>query len=71
VKLHGNCHVQFEKAFYSAPFTLVHKSLWLRATEKTVQIFHEQQLGPLILGCTSPAHGARCRTICPRKPRPT
>lgn len=44
VKLHGNCHVQFEKAFYSAPFTLVHKSLWLRATEKTVQIFHEQKL---------------------------
>ena len=44
VKLHGNCHVQFEKAYYSAPFTLVHKSLWLRATEKTVQIFHEQQL---------------------------
>ena len=43
-KLHGNCHVQFEKAYYSAPFTLVHKSLWLRATEKTVQIFHEQQL---------------------------
>lgn len=43
-KLHGNCHVQFEKSFYSAPFTLVHKSLWLRATEKTVQIFHEQQL---------------------------
>jgi len=26
-KLHGNCHVQFEKSFYSAPFTLVHKSL--------------------------------------------
>jgi transposase len=44
VKLHGNCHVQFEKAYYSGPFTLVHKSLWLRATEKTVQIFHEQQL---------------------------
>ena len=32
------------KSFYFAPFTLVHKSLWLRATEKTVQIFHEQQL---------------------------
>lgn len=44
VKLHGNCHVQFEKAFYSAPFTLVHKALWLRATEKTVQIFHDQKL---------------------------
>ena len=26
VKLHGNCHVQFEKAFYSAPFQLVHQA---------------------------------------------
>lgn len=44
VKLHGNCHVQFEKAYYSAPFRLVHRQLWLRATEKTVEIFHEHQL---------------------------
>lgn len=44
VKVHGNCHIQFEKAYYSAPFTLMHTSLWLRATEKTVQLFHEQQL---------------------------
>ncbi len=44
VKLHGNCHVQFEKAFYSAPFQLVHQHLWLRAGEKTVQIFHGQTL---------------------------
>ena len=43
-KLHGNCHVQFEKAFYSAPFSLVHRRLWLRAGEKTVQIYHEQKL---------------------------
>jgi hypothetical protein len=26
-KLHGNCHLQFEKAFYSAPFRLVRKDL--------------------------------------------
>ena len=26
VKLHGNCHVQFEKAYYSAPFRLVHQA---------------------------------------------
>jgi transposase len=44
VKLHGNCHVQFEKAFYSAPFRLVHKQLWLRAAEKTVEIYHQHQL---------------------------
>ena len=43
-KLHGNCHVQFEKAYYSAPFSLVHQRLMLRAGEKVVQIFHEQQL---------------------------
>jgi transposase len=44
LKLHGNCHIQFEKCLYSAPFTLVHQQLWLRATEKTVQLYHEQKL---------------------------
>jgi transposase len=44
VKLHGNCHVQFEKAYYSAPFGLVHQQLWLRAGEKIVQLFHGQTL---------------------------
>lgn len=43
-KLHGNCHVQYEKAYYSAPFSLVHQHLMLRVGEKTVQIFHEQKL---------------------------
>ena len=31
VKLHGNCHVQFEYCYYSAPFRLVHRQLWLKA----------------------------------------
>jgi transposase len=44
VKLHGDCHVQFEKRRYSAPFTLVHQYLWLRANEKTVQLYHAQTL---------------------------
>ncbi len=43
-KLHGNCHAQCEKAYYSAPFTLVHQHLMLRVSEKTVQIFHEHML---------------------------
>lgn len=44
VKLHPDCHVQFEKRYYSAPYRLVRQSLWLRATETTVQIFHEHEL---------------------------
>lgn len=44
VKLHGDCHVQFEKRRYSAPFTLVHQTLCLRATEKSIQIYHGQTL---------------------------
>ncbi len=43
-KLHGNCHLQFEKCFYSAPFQLVRKQLWVKATETTVRIFHDHEL---------------------------
>ena len=44
VKLHPDCHVQFEKAYYSAPFRLVRQHLWLRATETTVQLFRDHEL---------------------------
>jgi hypothetical protein len=44
VKLHGNCHVQFEKSYYSAPFRLVHQSLWLKATDNAVKIYHNLEL---------------------------
>ena len=44
VKLHGNCHVQFEKAFYSAPFRLVRRELWLKATETNVKLFHDLEM---------------------------
>lgn len=40
VVLHRDCHVQHERAFYSAPFALVGKTLWLRATD-TVVALHE------------------------------
>lgn len=43
-KLHGNCHLQFEKCFYSAPFQLVHTELWIRASESTVKIFKDHEL---------------------------
>ena len=44
LKLHADCHVQFEKTCYSAPWRLVRRSLWLRATETTVQLFDDNQL---------------------------
>ncbi len=44
VKLHGNCHIQFEKSYYSAPYRYVHQRLWLQATEQTIKIFKEHQL---------------------------
>ena len=44
VKVHGNCHVQFEKAYYSAPFRLVRQELWLKATDTTVKLYHDIKL---------------------------
>ena len=43
-KVHGNCHVQFEKAYYSAPFRLVRQQLWLKATDTTVSLYNDLKL---------------------------
>ena len=44
VKLHGNCHVSFEKSYYSAPFRLVRRQLTLKATETCVKLFYNHEL---------------------------
>lgn len=44
VKVHGNCHVQFEKTYYSVPFRLVHQHLWLKATDNAVKLFRELEM---------------------------
>jgi len=44
VKLHPDCHVQFRKCYYSAPWRLVHQTLWLRATETNVQLYRDHEL---------------------------
>ncbi len=44
VKLHGNCHVQFLKCYYSAPYQWVRQLLWLRASETTVRLYHDHEL---------------------------
>jgi transposase len=44
VKVHGNAHVAFEKNLYSVPFRLIRQTLWLKATDTTVQLFREHTL---------------------------
>jgi len=44
LKLHGDCHVRFEKTLYSAPYRLVHQKLWLKATDNSVKLFHNLEL---------------------------
>jgi len=39
VKLHRDCYVVFEQAYYSAPFRLVGQLLWVRGGTQTVQIY--------------------------------
>jgi transposase len=41
VVLHRDCHVQLDRAFYSAPFTLVGKTLWARATDTVVALYED------------------------------
>lgn len=44
VKLHSDCHVMFLKCRYSAPYHFVKQKLWLRASETTVRLYHENTL---------------------------
>jgi transposase len=44
VKLHTDCHVRFEKNRYSAPYTLIGETLWLRATPTAVHVFRDHGL---------------------------
>lgn len=39
VKVHGDCHVQYQNNRYSVPYQQVHQTLWLRASETTVRIY--------------------------------
>jgi hypothetical protein len=41
VALHRDCHVQFDRALYSAPWSLVGRTLWLRATDTVVALYED------------------------------
>lgn len=44
VKLHGDCHIQYQKCRYSAPYRLARQELWLRATDTTIRLYFNHQL---------------------------
>jgi transposase len=44
VILHRDCHAQHERVLYSAPFTLVGKPLWLRATDTCITLYEDYRL---------------------------
>jgi transposase len=43
VKLHPDCHVVFDKAYYSAPHRFIGRTLWLRATRERVELYYEHE----------------------------
>jgi hypothetical protein len=44
VKVHRDCHVQFEKCLYSVPFKLIGQSLWLKATPVLIRVCRDHEL---------------------------
>lgn len=42
--VHPDCYVQFNKKAYSVPYTYVGKKVWIRGTEKLIQVYHNEQL---------------------------
>jgi transposase len=44
VKLHRDCYIQFERAYYSAPFRYVGQTLWVRGDVRTVRLYADYTL---------------------------
>jgi hypothetical protein len=43
-RLHRDCHIQFDRAFYSAPWPLIGKRLWLKSSDGMVSIYDEHRV---------------------------
>jgi hypothetical protein len=52
--LHRDCHVIFDRSYYSGPCRLVGKDLLVRATSTLVQLFHEHELAATHVRSTRP-----------------
>jgi transposase len=44
VKVHGNAHVAYEKNLYSVPYQRIRQTLWLKATDTTIQVYHNHEM---------------------------
>jgi len=44
VKVHRDCYVQFDKAYYSAPFRSVGQTLWVRGTAGRIELYADHAL---------------------------
>jgi len=42
-KLHPDCHIVLEGSYYSAPYTLIGRKLWVYVAEDTVRIFYDHR----------------------------
>jgi transposase len=42
--LYKNCHVRYAKNYYSAPYHLYNKELWVKVTSTTVSIYYQYEL---------------------------
>lgn len=59
VKLHRDCYVVFENAYYSAPYRLVGQTLWVRGGAQDVRLYtQDHQLVATHTRATTP--GQRC-----------
>jgi transposase len=36
-------HIEFEKHYYSVPYTLIHKEVYVRATQSMIEVFHNNR----------------------------
>ena len=42
-RVHIDYHIEFKKHYYSVPYTLIRKEVFVRATERTVEVFYKHR----------------------------
>jgi transposase len=42
-RVHIDYHIEFDKHYYSVPYTLIRKEVFVRATERTLEVFFKHQ----------------------------
>lgn len=65
VKLHPDCHVVFDKAYYSVPYRHIGRILDLRATDSCIMVFEQAE----VVACHArAAHPGQFRTVLDHYP---